>query len=68
MASCTETIHLTLFPAHRGTQAQRVKRYEIINDTTSSVIYRLLRMPFDSGSGGEMIHLNLLALCHPMFL
>ena len=51
-----------------GTQIQRLIYPELIHETMTAVIYRLLNMSFAVGSINETIRLGLLAFAHHVFL
>jgi hypothetical protein len=51
-----------------GTQTQRLIYPEIIRETMTAVIYRLLHMGFAAGSIDETVRLGLLAFSHHVFL
>jgi hypothetical protein len=51
-----------------GTQAQRLIHLEIIHETMTAVIYRLLHMSFAAGSIDETIRHGLLAFSYHVFL
>ena len=51
-----------------GTQTQRLIDAEIIHETMTAVIYRLLYMAFPAGSIDETVRLGLLAFSHHVFL
>lgn len=51
-----------------GTQTQRLMRPEIIHETMTAVIYRLLHMGFAAGSISETVRYGLLAFSHHVFL
>ncbi|OIW23333.1 hypothetical protein CONLIGDRAFT_625094 [Coniochaeta ligniaria NRRL 30616] len=51
-----------------ATQTQRSLRQDLIGDTMAAVMYRLLRMRFDSGSVDEAVRHGLLAFVHHVFL
>ncbi|KAJ8097215.1 hypothetical protein POJ06DRAFT_228601 [Lipomyces tetrasporus] len=51
-----------------GTQTQRLIRLEIIHETMTAVIYRLLHMGFAASSIDETVRHGLLAFSHHVFL
>jgi hypothetical protein len=51
-----------------GTQTQRLMRLEIIHETMTAVMYRLLHMGFAAGSINETVRHGLLAFSHHVFL
>ena len=51
-----------------GTQTQRLISTKVINETMTSVMYRLLYMRYPSGSLNEGVRLILLAYCYHGFL
>jgi hypothetical protein len=51
-----------------GTQTQRLIRLDIIHETMTAVIYRLLHMSFAAGSIDENVRHGLLAFSHHVFL
>jgi hypothetical protein len=56
------------FMVNLGTQTQRLIRPEIIHETMSAVIYRLLHMRFAAGSIMEAVRHGLLAFSYHVFL
>jgi hypothetical protein len=68
LATAWEVMRRFCLLVNLGTQTHRFMRLEIIHETMTAVMYRLLHMDFAAGSINETVRNGLLAFSHHVFL